>query len=171
MKRTKNKKMLRSNGRVKKSVESVLRPEENLWWERFVKEVGFKRGVKEWRRYGWWERWVTRGRRHSYFEDYFNCFVYHSILNSVPGKIWHIGLLNRMRFYDDQYWNNNFVCRKYDQAEGLFQVTAVVLKNWWHLGNSARPTWFQTWYQIASFLLTLSDLGGHFTYCKALQMQ
>jgi len=44
-------------------------------------------------------------------------------------------------------------------------------KNWWRLGNGARPTWFQTWYQIASFLVTLSHLGGHFTYCKALQMQ
>jgi len=32
--------MLR-NGPVIKSVESVLRPEESLWCERFVKEVGF----------------------------------------------------------------------------------------------------------------------------------
>jgi len=38
--------MCRRNGLVR-SVESVLRPEENLWWERFVKEVGFEMGVKQ----------------------------------------------------------------------------------------------------------------------------
>jgi len=32
--------MLRRNGPVVKSVESVLRLEASLWWERFVKEVG-----------------------------------------------------------------------------------------------------------------------------------
>jgi len=31
--------MLRRNGPVVKSVESVLRLEGSLWWERFVKEV------------------------------------------------------------------------------------------------------------------------------------
>jgi len=30
--------MLRRNGPVVKSVESVLRPEGSLWWERFVKK-------------------------------------------------------------------------------------------------------------------------------------
>jgi len=30
-----------------KSVESVLRLERSLWWERFVKEVGLEPGVKE----------------------------------------------------------------------------------------------------------------------------
>ena len=30
-----------------KSVESVLRLEESLWWERFVKDVGLEPGVKE----------------------------------------------------------------------------------------------------------------------------
>ena len=39
--------MCRRNGLVIKSVESVLRPEENPWWERFVKEVGFETGVKQ----------------------------------------------------------------------------------------------------------------------------
>jgi len=39
--------MLRRNGPVIKSVESVLRPEESLWWERFVKEVGFEPRVKK----------------------------------------------------------------------------------------------------------------------------
>jgi len=38
--------MLRRNGPVMKSVESVLRPEGSLWWERFVKEVGFGPEVK-----------------------------------------------------------------------------------------------------------------------------
>jgi len=38
---------LRRNGPVIKSVESVVRPEESLWWERFVKEVGFEPGVRE----------------------------------------------------------------------------------------------------------------------------
>jgi len=33
--------MLRRNGPVVKSVESVLRLEGSLWWERFVKEVGY----------------------------------------------------------------------------------------------------------------------------------
>jgi len=39
--------MLRRNGPVVKSAESVLKLEESLWWERFVKEVGLKPGVKE----------------------------------------------------------------------------------------------------------------------------
>jgi len=33
--------MFRRNGPVVKSVESIMRPVESLWWERFVKEVGF----------------------------------------------------------------------------------------------------------------------------------
>jgi len=32
--------MLRRNGPVVKSVESVLRLEGSLWWERFVKKIG-----------------------------------------------------------------------------------------------------------------------------------
>ena len=39
--------MLRRNGLVVKSVQSVLRLEGSLWWERFVKEVGLEPGVKE----------------------------------------------------------------------------------------------------------------------------
>jgi len=34
--------MLRRNGPVVKSVESVLRPEGSLWGERFVEEVGLE---------------------------------------------------------------------------------------------------------------------------------
>ena len=45
--------MLRRNVAVVKSVESVLRLEGSLWWERFVKEVGLEPGVKERGRYGW----------------------------------------------------------------------------------------------------------------------
>jgi len=47
--------MLRRNGPVVKSVESVLRLEGSLWyrWERFVKEVGLEAGVKERGSYGW----------------------------------------------------------------------------------------------------------------------
>jgi len=37
--------MLRRNGPVVKSVESVLRLEGSLWWERFVKEVGLEAGM------------------------------------------------------------------------------------------------------------------------------
>jgi len=33
-------------------VEAVLTEEESLQWERFVKEMGFKLGVKEWGSYG-----------------------------------------------------------------------------------------------------------------------
>ena len=40
--------MLRRNGPVVKSVESVLRLEGSLWGERFVEEVGLEPGVKEW---------------------------------------------------------------------------------------------------------------------------
>jgi len=47
--------MLRRNGPVVKSVESVLRLEGSLWWERFVKEEGLEPGVKE-RGRGW--SWV-----------------------------------------------------------------------------------------------------------------
>ena len=39
--------MLRRNGPVVKSVESVLRLEGSLWGERFVEEVGLEPGVKE----------------------------------------------------------------------------------------------------------------------------
>jgi len=39
--------MLRRNGPVVKSVESVLRLEGSLWWEKFVKEVGLETEVKE----------------------------------------------------------------------------------------------------------------------------
>jgi len=45
--------MLIRNGPVVKSVESVLRLEGSLWWERFVKEVGREAGVKERGSYGW----------------------------------------------------------------------------------------------------------------------
>ena len=45
--------MLIRNGPVVKSVESVLRLEGSLWWERFVKEVGLGAGVKERGSYGW----------------------------------------------------------------------------------------------------------------------
>jgi len=44
--------MLRRNGPVVKSVESVLRLEGSLWGERFVEEVG-EPGVKERGSYGW----------------------------------------------------------------------------------------------------------------------
>jgi len=47
--------MLRRNGPVVKSVESVQRLEGSLWWERFVKEVGLEPGVKERGSYGWCE--------------------------------------------------------------------------------------------------------------------
>jgi len=55
--------MLRRNGPVVKSVESVLSLEGSLWLERFVKEVGLEAGVKERGSYGWWEWWVGRVRR------------------------------------------------------------------------------------------------------------
>ena len=46
--------MLRRNGPCShKAVESVLRSEGSLWWERFVKKVGLEPGVKERGSYGW----------------------------------------------------------------------------------------------------------------------
>ena len=45
--------MLRRSGPVVKSVESVLRLEGSLWWERFVNEVGPEAGVKDRESYGW----------------------------------------------------------------------------------------------------------------------
>jgi len=39
--------MLRRNGPVMKSVESVLRLEGSPWGERFVEEVGLEPGVKQ----------------------------------------------------------------------------------------------------------------------------
>ena len=45
--------MLRRNGPVVKSLESVLRLEGSPWWERFVKEVGLEPGMKERGSYGW----------------------------------------------------------------------------------------------------------------------
>ena len=44
--KTKNE-ILRRNGPVVKSVESVLSPEGSLWWERSVKDVRLKPGLKE----------------------------------------------------------------------------------------------------------------------------
>ena len=35
------------------AMESVLRPEGSLWWERFAKKVGLEPGVKERGSYGW----------------------------------------------------------------------------------------------------------------------
>jgi len=52
--------MLRGNGPALKSMESVLRPKESLWWERFMKDVGFEPGMKERRSYGRWDWWVDR---------------------------------------------------------------------------------------------------------------
>jgi len=52
MKKLKTKtELLSRNGPVEKSVESVLRLEQSLWWEIFVKEVGLEAGVR--RSYGW----------------------------------------------------------------------------------------------------------------------
>ena len=34
------------------------RKREDLWWEGFVKEVGFELGLKEWRSYVSWEWWI-----------------------------------------------------------------------------------------------------------------
>jgi len=48
-----NTEMLRRNGPVMKSMESVLMLEVSLWWERFLKEVGLKPGVNERGSYGW----------------------------------------------------------------------------------------------------------------------
>ena len=45
--------MLRRNGPVVKSVESVLRLEGSLWGERFVEEVVLEPGVKQRGSYGW----------------------------------------------------------------------------------------------------------------------
>ena len=47
IKKMKNNAQNRRNGPVIKSVESVLRPEESIWWEIFVEEVGFEQGVIE----------------------------------------------------------------------------------------------------------------------------
>jgi len=44
---------LRRNSPVVKSVESVLRLEGSLWWERFVKEVGLEPKVKDRGSYEW----------------------------------------------------------------------------------------------------------------------
>jgi len=45
--------MLRRNGPVIKSAESILMPEESPWWERLVEEVCFEPGVKDRGSYGW----------------------------------------------------------------------------------------------------------------------
>jgi len=45
--------MLRRNGPVIRSVQSVLRPEGSLWWESFMTEVGLEPAVKERGNYGW----------------------------------------------------------------------------------------------------------------------
>jgi len=39
--------MLRRNGPVIKSVESVLRLEGSVWWERFVKEFSYSRKIRK----------------------------------------------------------------------------------------------------------------------------
>jgi len=48
MKKTKNTNRDAQEKRTShKAVESVLRPEGSLWWERLVKKVGLEPGVKE----------------------------------------------------------------------------------------------------------------------------
>jgi len=60
MKKLKTKiEMLRRNGPVIKSTESVLRPEWSLWWERFVKEVVFSSAGSETEREFWMVRVVS----------------------------------------------------------------------------------------------------------------
>jgi len=61
--KNKKNKMLRRNGPVVKSVESVLRRKGSLLWERFVKEVGLESGVAERGSYWWWGWIVNRVRR------------------------------------------------------------------------------------------------------------
>jgi len=46
MKKTKNRGAQKKRS-VIKSVESVLRPQWSLWWERFMKEVDLEPGAKE----------------------------------------------------------------------------------------------------------------------------
>jgi len=54
MKKTKNKNRDAQKLRTsKKAVESVLRPEGSLRWERFVRKVRLEPGVKERGNYGW----------------------------------------------------------------------------------------------------------------------
>jgi len=54
MKKTKNKNRDAQKKRTShKAVESVLRPEGSLWWERFVKKVGLEPAVEERGSYGW----------------------------------------------------------------------------------------------------------------------
>jgi len=53
LKKLKTKTRTGRNGPFIKSVESVLRPEESPWWERFVKEVSLELAVKERGSYGW----------------------------------------------------------------------------------------------------------------------
>jgi len=61
--KTKKTEVLGRNGPAMKSMESVLRLEGSLWWERFVKEVGLEPGVNDRGSYGWWEWWVFRVSR------------------------------------------------------------------------------------------------------------
>jgi len=64
MKKTKNKNRDAQKKRTsRQAVESVLRPEGSLWWERFVKKVGLEQGVKERGSYGWREWGIDRVRR------------------------------------------------------------------------------------------------------------
>ena len=54
MKKSKNKNRDAQKKRTRhKAVESVLRLEGILWWEIFVKKVGFEPGVKERGSYEW----------------------------------------------------------------------------------------------------------------------
>jgi len=46
--KTTNTEMLRTNSPVIKSVKSVLKPEESLWWERSVKAEGLSRVRELW---------------------------------------------------------------------------------------------------------------------------
>jgi len=53
--KTKKTDMLRRNGLVITSVESVLMLEGSLWWEIFVKDIRLEPGVKEGGNYVWLE--------------------------------------------------------------------------------------------------------------------
>jgi len=51
--KNKNQDAQKNRSSHKVCVVSPMRPEESLWWEKFVKEVGVEPGVKERGSYGW----------------------------------------------------------------------------------------------------------------------
>ena len=129
--------MLHRNDSAIKSVESVLKPEESLWWERTVKEVGLSR---QWKNEGvmdgesgkltQWEDVVGAGKSESETEKL--------------GRVWRGEVGSWFQRHGEEYRKERSIIRSEDDVGGRVKVTRDqerVLREgwtemrWWRYGG------------------------------------